>query len=93
MYVGFVHRSPRLTFLLSQGQVLIDAEGNPRLTGFGISPITKNLDSINASTTHHGGTRYCAPECFDHGRGNMRKLTNKSDVYSLSMVITEVRLF
>ena len=97
MYVGFVHHSPRLTFLLSQENVLIDAEGNPRLTDFGHSSITKNLDSINASTPNTGGTvRYCAPERLDSMgdvRGNKRKPTNKSDVYSLSMVITEVRLF
>ena len=71
-------------------------EGNPRLTDFGLSSITRDINSVNASTPHPGGTfRYCAPENF-HLKGVVglkRELTNKSDVYSLSMVIVEARLF
>ena len=51
---------------------------------------------MNASTPNRGCTvRYCAPELLDTGgvaRLEKRKPTNKSDVYSLSMVIVEARL-
>jgi len=91
---GLSHNPPRLTFLLSQSNVLIDARGNPRLDDFGLFSITKNIDSVNASTPNRGLTvRYCAPELLNHIRGPGSKPTNKSDVYSLSMVITEVCLF
>ena len=57
-----------------------------------------NIDSVNASTPNHDCTvRYCAPELLDAGGvvkiDERRKPTNKSDVYSLSMVIVEARLF
>ena len=69
--------------------------GSPRLTDFGLCSITKNIDSVHASTPNHGCTvRYCAPEFLDIGDVRVKKkMTNKSDVYSLSMVIVEVRLF
>src|SRR5258705_105036 len=52
-----------LTYHLPQSNILIDEEGSPRLTDFGFSSITKNVDSIHASTPNHNCTvRYCAPE-------------------------------
>ena len=76
--------------------MLIDAEGNPRLSDFGISSITRNIYSVNASTPYYGCTRrYCAPENLPVKSvvGLKMEVTNKSDVYSLSMVIVEARLF
>lgn len=71
--------------------------GSPRLSDFGLCSITKNIDSVNASTPNHGCTvRYCAPELLDTDgivRTEKKKPTNKSDVYSLSMVIVEVQSF
>jgi serine/threonine protein kinase len=56
----------------------------------------KNIESVNASTPHQGCTiRYCAPELLDVGnavKDVKRKPMDKSDVYSLSMVIVEVWL-
>ena len=70
-------------------------ERSPRLTDFGICSVTKNINSVNASTPNHGCTaRYCAPEVLDvEGAREKKKLTAKSDVYSLSMVVVEVCLF
>jgi serine/threonine protein kinase len=85
-----------LTCRLSQPNILIDAEGSPRLSDFGLCSVTKNIDSVNASTPNHGSTvRYCAPELLDVRwavRVESRKPTYKTDVYSLSMVIVEARL-
>ena len=72
-------------------------EGTPRISDFCHCSITKDTDSVNASTPNNGCTvRYCAPELLDIDgviRLEKRKPTYKSDVYSLSMVIVEVRLF
>ena len=69
-------------------------KGSPRLSDFGLCSITRNIDSVNASTPNRGCTiRYCAPELLDVkdvGNVEKKKLTNKTDVYSLSMVIVEV---
>jgi serine/threonine protein kinase len=73
----------------------MDLEGSPRLSDFGLFSIAKNIGSVDASTPNHGLTvRHCAPELLDTDGVAMvkkKKPTNKSDVYSLSMVIVEVR--
>ena len=93
---GSSRHSPQLTHHPSQPNVLIDVEGSPRLSDFGLCSITQNIDSANASTPNHGCTiRYCAPELLDTGGvvwAGKRKPMKKTDVYSLSMVIVEVRL-
>ena len=75
----------------------MDLRGIPRLSDFGLSSVTWDIESVNASTPHHGCTiQYCAPELLDVGntiKDVKRKSTNKSDVYSLSMVIVGVLLF
>ena len=90
-----------LTYPLHQSNILVDAEGCPRLSDFGLSSITTNIVSVNASTPNHGCTvRYCAPELIvEYAKVGGRKYkksfdvkcTQKADVYSLSMVIVEVR--
>ena len=87
----------RLTYHLSQPNVLIDGKGNPRLSDFGLCSVTRDVNSVNASTPNQGCTiRYCAPELLDAGnavKDSKQKATNKSDVYSLSMIIVEVCVF
>ncbi|KAF9789402.1 kinase-like domain-containing protein, partial [Thelephora terrestris] len=77
---------------LELSNILIDMEGNPRLSDFGRCSITRNIDSVNASTPNHCSTvRYCAPERLDHEetwRAEKNKPTKKSDVYSYSMLVT-----
>ena len=72
-------------------------KGSPRLSDFGLCSVTRNIDSVNASTPNRGCTvRYCAPELLDlkdTGNVEKKKLTNKTDVYSLSMVVVEVHTF
>ena len=81
----------RLT-VLAQANILIDEKGSPRLSDFGLCSITRNIDSVNASTPFRGSTvRYSAPEILDtSGDFKRKKPTNKTDVYSFSMVIVEV---
>ena len=71
-------------------------EGNARICDFGLNSISENIDTVNASTPNCGCTvRYCAPELLDTEEvvsSKKKKPTYKSDVYSLSMVIVEVRL-
>lgn len=83
-----------LTEHLPQPNILVDGKGIPRLSDFGLCSITRNINTINASTPNQNCTvRYCAPELLDTDRFpgiEKKKRTDKSDVYSLSMVIVEV---
>ena len=81
----------------AQSNVLIDAKGCPRLSGFSLWPIRRVTDPIDASVPDFDSrARYSAPELLDAAglvRAKKERPTRKSDVYSLSMVIVEVRSF
>ena len=84
---------------LPQPNILIDAEGNPRLTDFGLWSITENIAPVDRSTSPNSwALPYSAPELVLELRRikgtrvfERKEPTNKSDVYSLSMVIVEAR--
>jgi len=53
--------------------------------------MTSDADSVNASSVGGGGAiRWVAPEHLAWEPGSRTRMTNKSDVYSLSMVMVEV---
>jgi len=82
----------------AQSNILIDAMGNPRLTDFGFSSITMNDRSVNASTPNRRGSmRWRGPELLVSstkvkGKVKSTRPTKKSDMYSLAMVVIEVKL-
>jgi len=92
--LSYLHENEVVHGDLKSPNILMDAKGIPRLSDFGLCSVTRNIESVNASTPHQGCTiRYCAPELLDVGnavKDVKRKPTNKSDVYSLSMVIVEL---
>jgi len=81
-----------------QPNILIDPNGNPRLTDFGLSSVTRNL-SANASTPDgRGSIRWRAPELLAlstkkkaQEKVRSARPTSKSDAYSLAMVAIEVK--
>jgi len=83
---------------LKSPNILIDKSGRPRLTDFGFSSITRNVNSVNVSTPGGRGTlRWCAPELLvlSTKEEDQRKVlsvrpTRKSDSYSFAMVVIEI---
>ena len=70
--------------------------GSPRISGFGRFLFGKSSDPINAPIPDYDfGSRYSAPEVLGNNgilRAKDGRYTGKSDVYSLSMIITEACL-
>jgi len=77
---------------MQQENILFDHEGIPRLTDFGISSITINPFSNNASTPMQGfSLRWAAPEILEARNDESGRPTKMSDVYAFGMVVVEAR--
>jgi serine/threonine protein kinase len=74
---GVIHRD------LKPANIMIDSEGNARITDFGLAAIAEQLQ---ADVQHISGTpAYMSPEQLER-----RELTTKSDIYSLGLVLYEL---
>ena len=75
---------------LRGANILISDDGEPLLCDFGMAVIIEDLTQmpISASLQESGNPRWMAPELF---RGDMCITSSQSDVYSLGMVLLEVR--
>ena len=93
--------SPSVFFLIeleTQANILIDANGNPRLADFGLSSIKRIILLADNSWPEWGDSMRCkAPELAplstnskDLEKVRSARPTYKSDVYSLAMVTIEV---
>jgi len=70
-----------------QPKILVDATGHARITDFGLTTVTKNLDSIRSATEGHGNAaRWTAPEILKED-GTFSK---EADIFSFAMVMIEV---
>jgi serine/threonine protein kinase len=80
--VAQVHASGMLHGDLKPANILIGANGIPRVTDFGLSRHAHQ--AINESVSK-GTIRYMAPECFRDGRTDCR-----GDVYALGLIFYEM---
>ncbi|XP_059286972.1 probable serine/threonine-protein kinase PBL21 [Lycium ferocissimum] len=70
---------------LKSSNILLDNEFNPKLSDFGLAKLGPVGDNTHVSTRVMGTYGYCAPEYAMTG-----KLTLKSDIYSLGVVLLEL---
>ena len=72
---------------------MFDNEGVPQITDFGISSITLDPYSNNASTAHEkSNLRWAAPEILEAPQNSeLCRPTRMSDVYAFAMVVIEVK--
>src|SRR5579872_2002591 len=86
------HRISRLLTATHKLNILFDNAGTPRIADFGISSITFNPESHNASTIFRGcSMRWTAPEILVAPLGSeLSRPKMSGDVYAFAMVVIEV---
>ena len=87
---GVCDRSNRsFTTVLTRAQpnILMDDSGNARITDFGFTTVTLNLDSVRSAQYQRSFTaRWAAPEVLKE-----EPYSKESDIFSFAMVMIEVR--
>jgi len=88
--LSYLHFNDVIHGDLKGGNILFDSAGVPRIADFGISSITFNPVSNNASTPFNGfSLRWAAPEILEAPNDESRRPTKMSDVYAFGMVAIE----
>ena len=78
---GILHRD------IKPGNILLDPQGDPHLTDFGLARLLETESSVTRTTEALGTPAYMAPE---QARGDNAQLSSATDVYGLGTVLYQL---
>jgi serine/threonine protein kinase/tetratricopeptide (TPR) repeat protein len=82
--VNYAHQRGILHRDIKPGNILVDANGEPHLTDFGLARLTETESTVTRTIETLGTPSYMAPE---QALGNNNQLTSATDVYGLGAVL------
>jgi eukaryotic-like serine/threonine-protein kinase len=85
--VNFAHQRSILHRDIKPGNILVDAQGEPHLTDFGLAKVLERESTITHTMALLGTPSYMSPE---QARGETKQLTTAVDIYGLGAVLYEL---
>src|SRR6185503_96041 len=78
---GVIHRD------LKPGNILLDEEGRPHVSDFGLAKRMESSVDVTVSGVIMGTASYMAPE---QARGESKRVTTAADIFSLGVILYEL---